>query len=321
MWGLEAMEPLSMEVEWSESVSVANFLSRVAELVDWDALAPAIEALSDQVGRKLPLSVIRIALLKQWYEMADSSAEFTILDRLSFRDFIGFHGDGSSADVEALNELRAPSWSGLRELRPILDLVDQQLRSRGFNVQPGYIVEATIVPCTDGELRGPDSPATVVPGPGEMGRMVEAVTAKAHARGRSPTGPQPVPPSQRVMDDRGMPNEAHGAGDEGDVASGRVRAQIEWPWGQQSDLIDILQIGRDYAFSPLARELTPYTHVSRRHAELLVHGDGVWIKDLGSRNGTFVNNEEVPRGQAFLIDADSIVRFGPLLAVSLKLRD
>ena len=105
------------------------------------------------------------------------------------------------------------------------------------------------------------------------------------------------------------------------VASRQVRAQIQWPWGQQSDLVDILQVGRDYAFSPFARELTPYTHVSRRHAELLVHGDGVWIRDLGSRNGTFVNNEEVPRGQAFLIDSDAIVRFGPLLAVSLKIID
>ena len=103
------------------------------------------------------------------------------------------------------------------------------------------------------------------------------------------------------------------------MASRRVRAQIQWPWGQQSDLVDILQVGRDYGFSPFARELTPYTHVSRRHAELLVHGDGVWIRDLGSRNGTFVNNEEVPRGQAFLIDSDAIVRFGPLLAVSLKI--
>jgi hypothetical protein len=27
----------------------------------------------------------------------------------------------------------------------------------------------------------------------------------------------------------------------------------------------------------------------------------------------------VPKGQAYLIDADSIIRFGPLLAVSLKI--
>jgi len=99
----------------------------------------------------------------------------------------------------------------------------------------------------------------------------------------------------------------------------RVRAVLEWPWGQRSELTEHLNIGRDYTFSPLAQELTPYTHVSRKHAELLVYGDGVWIRDLGSRNGTFVNNDEVPKGQAYLIDGESIIRFGPFLAVSLKI--
>jgi hypothetical protein len=293
-----------------------RFLARVEELVDWEALAPTIDAIGSRAGRKLPLSAIRIALLKQWYELADTSAEFTILDRLSFRDFVGFRGDGSSSDVETLNELRESSWSGLRELRPVLEIVDQQLRDRGFNVQPGYIVEATIVPSTDGELREIDSSVTAVPSPGELGRMVEAVTAKAHAQGRMPTGPQPVPDAANESE---LGEDAASAGEEQNVGGGRVRAQLQWPWGQRSELIDILQVGRDYAFSPFARELTPYTHVSRRHAELLVHGDSVWIRDLGSRNGTFVNNEEVPRGQAFLIDADAIVRFGPLLAVSLTI--
>jgi len=303
-------------------ITAENFLARIAELVDWRALDPAIEELGARAGRKPPLTAIKIALLKQWYELADTSAEFTVLDRRSFRDFIGFCGDGSSQDGEALNELREASWSGLRELRPVLDMVEQQLRSRGFSIQPGYIVEATIVPCTDGELRELGSSVTAVPSPGELGRMVEAITTKAHAQGRMPTGPQSVPEGAQPQSD---PDSSAGVSgttrEDENVASRQVRAQIQWPWGQQSDVVDILQVGRDYAFSPFARELTPYTHVSRRHAELLVHGDGVWIRDLGSRNGTFVNNEEVPRGQAFLIDSDAIVRFGPLLAVSLKIID
>ena len=295
-------------------ITVENFLTRVGELIDWDALAPTIGELGERAGRKPPLSAIKIALLKQWYELADTSVEFTVLDRRSFRDFIGFCGDGSSTDVEVLNELREASWSGLRELRPVLDMVEQQLRERGFSVQPGYIVEATIAPSTD-ELRELSSSVTAVPSPGELGRMVEAITAKAHAKGRMPTGPHSVPEGSQPQSGA----EADMTRDEQNVASRLVRAQIQWPWGQQSELVDILQVGRDHGFSPFARELTPYTHVSRRHAELLVHGDGVWIRDLGSRNGTFVNNEEIPRGQAFLIDADAIVRFGPLLAVSLKI--
>src|SRR5262245_33354289 len=161
-------EPPSDEAAMAE-ISAQNFLAQVAELVDWEALTPALEELAARTGKKLPVSAIKIALLKQWYELADTSAEFTILDRLSFRDFVGLRGDGSSSDVEALNELREASWSGLRELRPVLEVVEQQLRDRGFNVQPGYIVEATIVASTDGELRELGPSVTAIPSPGELG--------------------------------------------------------------------------------------------------------------------------------------------------------
>jgi hypothetical protein len=299
-----------------------DFLNRIDELVDWTALVSAMEALSKQAGRALPLSVVKVALLKQWYDFSDSLAEFTILDRISFRDFVEFKGDGSGADAEILSELRTGTWTELSDFRPLLDAVEQQLRDRGFTVRPGYIVEASIVPCTEGELTEAQGVETAIARPGEMGRMLEAVTAKAHAQGRMPTGPQ----SFR----RGSLEEPAGerdvlepmiAGDWQKVQNGPIRAQIEWPWGQISDLIEMLPIGRDYAYSPLARELTPFTHVSRRHAELFVHGDSVWIKDLGSRNGTYVNNEEVQKGQVFLIDTDSIVRFGPLLTASVKIFD
>jgi hypothetical protein len=136
-----------------------------------------------------------------------------------------------------------------------------------------------------------------------------------------PTGPQAVPEGNGapIPVAAGASGEMITLGEK--VQNGRVRAQVEWPWGQRSDITDTLQVGRDYGFSPFARELTPYTHVSRRHAELLVHGDSVWVKDLGSRNGTYVNNDAVPSGQAFLIDNDAIIRFGPLLAVTIKIFD
>jgi len=172
------------------------------------------------------------------------------------------------------------------------------------------------MPCTESGNDRPQVGPTVLFDPGELGRMVEAVTAKAHAEGKDLAGPLEMRSSSTSMSEpatrtaRSLPDELP-----------RVRAVLEWPWGQRSELSEHLNIGRDYAFSPLARELTPYTHVSRKHAELLVYGEGVWVRDLGSRNGTYVNDEEVPKGQAFLIDADSVIRFGPALAVSLKIYD
>lgn len=48
-------------------------------------------------------------------------------------------------------------------------------------------------------------------------------------------------------------------------------------------------IGRDEASSIRLGDV----RVSRRHARLYRHGDGWWISDLGSANGTWVNGERV----------------------------
>lgn len=45
--------------------------------------------------------------------------------------------------------------------------------------------------------------------------------------------------------------------------------------------------------------------VSRRHAILIVHSDGVWVEDLASRNGVLVNGKRIT-GQTRVVDGDQI---------------
>ena len=45
--------------------------------------------------------------------------------------------------------------------------------------------------------------------------------------------------------------------------------------------------------------------ISRRHAQIRCDGDRVWIEDLGSRNGTFINTRQVD-GTTLLEDGDKI---------------
>jgi transcriptional regulator with GAF, ATPase, and Fis domain len=47
--------------------------------------------------------------------------------------------------------------------------------------------------------------------------------------------------------------------------------------------------------------------VSRLHAELSVEGDGLWVRDLGSRNGTYINGIKIVHARA---PNGSAVRFG-----------
>jgi diguanylate cyclase (GGDEF)-like protein len=59
--------------------------------------------------------------------------------------------------------------------------------------------------------------------------------------------------------------------------------------------------------------------VSGRHARLLLNDDGASLEDLGSRNGTFVNERRV-RGICPLVDGDH-VRFGSTTVVKFAMTD
>ncbi|MFD6432016.1 FHA domain-containing protein [Streptomyces venezuelae] len=56
--------------------------------------------------------------------------------------------------------------------------------------------------------------------------------------------------------------------------------------------------------------------VSRRHAELRRGPDGVWIVDLGSRNGTTVNGRRVPAPTPVLLAHGDTLGFGSARATA-----
>ncbi len=341
-----------------------HFLACVDVMVDWNALEPLLASTSGGAARPLTLPALKIALLRQWYGIADSEAPFAVLDRFSFRAFVGFNDDGSPGDAAIVQELHQGSACRHPAMAELIGAVEGQLRELGYAVRGGYLREPSIAPRTQSGEQGTPAGTTSLFRTGELGRMVEAVTAKAHSGSVAPEverpaadrpAPAPVSPpdepeaaSESVSaEEPEAASEPISAPDEPEVVSDPVpapaeqeaapdlisasaepeaaaepepfRVILEWPWGEHMEVESHLCIGRDYTFSPLAHELTPYTHVSRKHAELMVYGDGVWVRDLGSRNGTYVNDEEVPKGQAFLIDGDATVRFGPLLAVALKI--
>jgi hypothetical protein len=99
-----------------------------------------------------------------------------------------------------------------------------------------------------------------------------------------------------------------------------VVAVIEWPSGGTTEFSARLNIGRDPRFCPCAAEMTSEPQVSRRHAVLDVCAGGVVVRDLDSRNGTFVNDEKVPSGGALLVERDAQIRFGPRSSVRLTLK-
>ena len=59
--------------------------------------------------------------------------------------------------------------------------------------------------------------------------------------------------------------------------------------------------------------------VSRNHSEVAVDGDTVVVRDLGSRNGTFVNNTRVEPNGTLVVKNKDLIQIGPLtFAVSIQ---
>ena len=50
------------------------------------------------------------------------------------------------------------------------------------------------------------------------------------------------------------------------------------------------------------------TQVSREHAILRIVGDGVWLEDKNSRNGSFVGNDRIE--EAYLLQGGELFRVG-----------
>jgi pSer/pThr/pTyr-binding forkhead associated (FHA) protein len=77
---------------------------------------------------------------------------------------------------------------------------------------------------------------------------------------------------------------------------------------------DDLLLGRDEDATILLRG----RHISRRHARIFADNRRVYIEDLGSKNGTFVNDQPVQRAE--LGDLDCIL-IGDLRMVVLEPSD
>ena len=110
---------------------------------------------------------------------------------------------------------------------------------------------------------------------------------------------------------------ATGAAARSGLQGANVVGVIEWPSGAITRIDAQLNIGRDRRFCPFAAEMASELHVSRQHAVLEMRPEGICVRDLGSRNGTFVNDERVPGGGAVFVDKDARIRFGPFITVQL----
>jgi hypothetical protein len=296
-------------VDLSVNATSEHFLEQVDRLIDWAALAPLIQAIDASSRAEVSPAAAKMLLLARWYGMSEAALLEACQDRLSFRKFLGLplaDGPGEARLVDAYRRhgLRAPI-----EVQCLLDAIEAQLLAKGVAIRPGMGMEAAIVLLSsDAAVSGRGTHETSFFQPGEIAELLkQGESALVRGATRVSTHP-PYGADSAVLT---SPTER---------VSPTLQAAVEWPWGVTTELSGRLNIGRDHQFCPFASELQPYLHVSRKHAELTPCPEGVWVRDLRSRNGTFINDDKVPNGQAYLIDTEVRVRFGPYCVVQLKIK-
>lgn len=287
-----------------------HFLAQVDRLVDWASLTPLIASIGERVQAEVAPAAVKMLLLARWYGLTEPALLEACQDRISFRRFLGLPLTDTPDDARLAEAYRRHASQASTEVQMLIHAIEAQLLARGFVVRPGMWADATVVPASPAAGRETGRVSeTALFQPGEVADLIRQGEA-ALVRGGAMMGISTNPPYNTGPVTLTPPPPANAA---------PVQATIEWPWGASTEIGGKINIGRLAGFSPVAVELESYLHISRKHAELMVCPEGVWVRDLRSRNGTFVDDERLPGGQGFLVDGDVRIRFGPYCVAQLKI--
>ena len=127
---------------------MGDALSKLGEHVDFVALAEEIDEAAPRPGRERggPTELmVRVLVVQQLYNLSDEQMEFQLLDRLSFRRFVGLRQSSQAPD-------RTTIWTFKERLikagggEKIFEAVNRQLDCHGYIARGGQMIDASIVP-------------------------------------------------------------------------------------------------------------------------------------------------------------------------------
>jgi IS5 family transposase len=147
------------------------------EQINWKPFIPLVQRVfhdNKQTGGRPhtdELVVVRSMLLQAWYNLSDQELEFQCLDRLSFRNFLGF--PETIPDFTTIWKIRDRlQHEGIDTL--ILSELQRQLDKKGFKVEKGTIQDPAFIEADLGKKRY--STMTVLPKAKKRQRKLKIIT-------------------------------------------------------------------------------------------------------------------------------------------------
>jgi hypothetical protein len=277
---------------WAGGESPDLFLDRALPLLGWSSLLPTIGAVEARLGMPVSIALFKMTLLERWFQLSSAELDDACHGRSAFRRFLDAPLHGPVAEVWMYRQLKPKLAGAEHEIGALIAAVESMLAGRGLPPPTCSWTgaETAVVAQANEGIR-----TTVL----EPGRL-SAIAAEAEWVARFGQG-------------------GHGDGIQGLPGAAHVKtaAMLLWPWRASTPVDRVLRVGRDPEFSPFARQLWADTRISRRHAELEPHARSVLLRDLGSSNGTYLNDEPLPRRGSIVLEDDAQLRFGTNLAVKL----
>ena len=131
-------------------------LNRLNAAMPWEKLAGPIRATyrnhTAKGGRpNIPVEMmLRVVMLQKWYNLSDPAMEGMLLDRISFREFVGLNMIDGTIDETTIVQFRKRLLDhGL--MATLFDDVVAHLEAQGLIVEEGTLVDATIIEAPRGK--------------------------------------------------------------------------------------------------------------------------------------------------------------------------
>jgi len=140
-----------IEKKLEELSSMGDPLEKLSKTIPWERFEKPLakvfekERKSNAGRRPYPyLSMFKVMILQNLYNIADEQMQFQMLDRLTFRRFTGFHGEDTIPDQKTIWLYREHlTQSGIIE--KLFTMFDNFLADAGYRAKKGQIVDASFV--------------------------------------------------------------------------------------------------------------------------------------------------------------------------------
>jgi len=158
------------------SAGSSEVLERISALLDWAAIERLLSPLrSGAMGAPgyPSLVLFKALLLQRWYALSDPALEEGLVDRLSFRRFVGLALSDPIPDHSTLWRFRESLKGEFTER--LFAEIGRQIEASGFVLRQGTLIDASLIPAAFNRPARPSEPQA----PGEDGRPASKLIRSA----------------------------------------------------------------------------------------------------------------------------------------------